>query len=561
MTVTTHVYTATLTGTPDRLLSVRGGSLSLDAGSAPHVDGRLEIAMPDAATLAALDPRLGPRVRVQADAVTPGGTQSRTFDLGLRDRNVRHRDGTVSLQLASDEAILTDYAPLADDVTPLTFQASLRAVVGYVLGKVTPGVVLAAGADVAVPALADSQNMIRNPRVAVNITDWAATWATGGLTITRQPANGPPNIPTYAAVQATAATTGGYVYLSEGSISISAGRLYELSVHVGVNAGTLTLDAIMYDGAGNIVSFAPPVTVTPAGQWVRVSTTFYANTSNAAKLRPRVLINGTLAANAYVNVTGWRLSESTGDQVADRRYFDGDFTDTAQYDYGWTQVAHASVSTRKTLLDAATPDALTWKAGQTALEFLVPLVQRFGLRLVCDELRVWTLRAEGYTAPGALSIRHGVNLIDGSDSIGRSDGVWFDAAVTEYVWTDRTTGFQHRRVDGYALHTPYTRLQTFHKDTAYAGPGFSQYAVRRARGRGREVSATAVADWTARAEQPVTIVLEGAPAQIGQTIAVEFDLDRDEMTVRTRTTDTPAGAIDLLAGTIDALTGTIDALT
>lgn len=74
------------------------------------------------------------------------------------------------------------------------------------------------------------------------------------------------------------------------------------------------------------------------------------------------------------------------------------------------------------------------------------------------------------------------------------------------------------------------------------------------------MSATTVANWTAKAEQPITIILDGAPTQIGATTSVSYDLAKDDMTVRTQTTDTPAGAIDLLVGTIDSLVGTIDSL-
>lgn len=74
------------------------------------------------------------------------------------------------------------------------------------------------------------------------------------------------------------------------------------------------------------------------------------------------------------------------------------------------------------------------------------------------------------------------------------------------------------------------------------------------------MTATTVSDWKAEAEQAITVYLDGAPIQIGATQSVTFDLDTDRMTVTTRTTDTPLGAIDLLTGTIDSLVGTIDSL-
>ena len=56
------------------------------------------------------------------------------------------------------------------------------------------------------------------------------------------------------------------------------------------------------------------------------------------------------------------------------------------------------------------------------------------------------------------------------------------------------------------------------------------------------------------------VVLDGAPTQIGVARAVEFDFTSGEMTITTRTTDTPAGAVNLLTGTINALTGTVNNL-
>ena len=66
--------------------------------------------------------------------------------------------------------------------------------------------------------------------------------------------------------------------------------------------------------------------------------------------------------------------------------------------------------------------------------------------------------------------------------------------------------------------------------------------MRRAQQRGRAVTVTVPADWTARAEAPVQIVLGGAPTQIGTVTAVTFDLGEATMTVTARTTDTPASA-------------------
>lgn len=325
---------AFIVATPDDIpLGIHpSGTITLDATSAPHVTADITVTL-DSDTLELLDPRDSPRVRIVAD--------SRVFDLGVRSRPVSQSDATVRVSLASDEALLGDYAPLADDATPLTHVASLRDVVDYVLDE-----------------------------------------ALG------------------AALEAT--------------------------------------PAIDYDFTG----------------------------------------------------TGYNN------------------------------------------------DAFTWKAGQSGLAFLQPLVQAAGFRLVCDETRAWTLRDEEYVLTPTIAIRYGVNMNAGSDVIDRDAGLWCDACVVRYRWTT-AAGEALEEIDAFALSTPYTLLRLIERDTPYPGAGFAAYVVRRAQFRGREVEATRGADWTARAEQYVSIVLDGAPTQTGVVESIEYDIAGDRMTVRSRTVDTP----------------------
>lgn len=564
MTQSVHAYTVSLKATPDIPLGKRTASVTLDARRRPHVTGTVIVDVPSLSVLAALDPRMSPPPRILIDvlATFPWGVQHRTFNLTLRDRTVDLAAATVTLSLASDEGLLGDYAPLTDDATPLNYQASLRGLVNYVLNKVIPGATLAPGSDVAVPALADSTNLIRNSRAGSNTTDWAWTQTSGGLTPTRRTTGGPAYAPSYVAYVSNTGvfTNNAEIYIAESAVSLSGSKHHVLSVDLsGATGRQILLDAVCFDASGNILGFIPAVATTmTAGTWKRAVTAPFEVYANTAKIRVRVRA-AQLGGGEEVDVTAWRLSEFTGDLAADGLYYDGATPDTAQYDYEWANGAHASVSTRKVKIDAATPDALIWDAGQDAMSFLAPLVQAAGRRLVCDEQRVWTLRTEGYDAGGALEVRHAVNLVVGSEKISRDDEDWFDAAAAIYEWVDRS-GIRRQRVDPYALTPSYTRLRRFEIKSAYPGTGFAQYTVRRAQGRGREVTVTTVADLSAKAEQGFTAVLEGAPPQVGQTNSITFNLDRDEMTITSRTIDTPIGAIDLLLGTIDNLVGTIDSL-
>ncbi|MDY0827540.1 hypothetical protein SK224_00200 [Microbacterium sp. BG28] len=548
--ISSHTYAATLLGAPDRALGCKGGRITLNDSAAPHVTATVDVPIPDAAVLGLLDPRIRRRVRIDATAVFAFGTQARSFDLGLRDRRVRHADAVVTLVLASDEAILEDYAPLADDSTPYQHQNSIRALTNYVLGKALPGVTLATGApDAPIRALISSANLLSNPRARFALTGWSAG---GGASLSRLATGGPAGAPTYVAAQSSSAGQLLVAY-AEDNVKLDEGKRYRLSVAQNVDAGTTTaIDAVMFNASGQIVADLPEVPqVAPAG-WFRRSIEFVAP-AGVKQLWARSFTVGSVAAGRSLNTSAWRLSEVTDDPT-DTGFFDDTTPTTTEYFYA----ANGTTSTRTALIDRAA-DLLTWRAGVNALAFLAPILQALGLRLVCDEARVFTLRDATYTAPGSLTIRHGVNLIDADDALTRDDSEFFDAAVVRYRWRD-STGTQRERVDSFALVTPPTQVRTIEKDTPYPGPGFAEYAVRRAQGRGRLVTVQAVADWNARAEQPTEYTLLGAPVQLGKTSRIDFDLSTDEMTVTSRTTDTVIGAIDLLPGTIDQLVGIIDAL-
>ena len=560
MTVSTHVYSAVVIGSPDIALKVKGGNVSLDSYRAPHIQGNLTIAAPTLATLNALDPRNGRRIRITVAATFPGYSQNRTFDLGMRDRDVDHANAEVRLTLASDEALLDDYAPLVDDVTPRASESSLRSVINYVLNKAIPGKSLAASPSVNANATRywPVTNLLPNPAPSALATEWQIGFNgnyIGSITMSSPlPVNGHPYAVQWTAGAGTATLAAG----TPSSYRVTPGRWYVFSFYLASSAATSARAALQWrsrGGVGTLSTVYGSVVSSDATAFKRLSIIAQAP-DGADSVWPFVDTAGNTAGRAH-HVSEAMLYE--GDELVP--YFDGATTDTSTYLYDWADPdkPEASASVR-TPIKTVAKESLTWKAGQTALQFLLPLVQVAGFRLLCNEARVWTLRDENYSAPGGLSIRHGINLIDGSDQISRDSELWFDARITRYKWTD-AEGKQQEMADAFALTTPYTRLTTLDVDAAYPGPGRSEFAVRRAQGRGREVRATAVSDWSANAEQDVTVVLLNAPTQIGATSSVSFDLNNDRMTVNTRTVDTPLGAVALLTGTINSKSGTVNALT
>lgn len=557
--ISQHVYSAVVIGTPDKPINLTGGSVTFDVGRWPHVTATLT-AKADPAILGALDPRAGSRVRITATGTSPAGVQGpRTFDLGVRSRPRSYRDGTVTIELASDEALLADYRPGADDITPLSLQGSVRSVINYVLGKAVPGAALQASPahDGDLTTYADAENVYRDPRELVAKTGGGCTVGTTGSWPGLIDGVGHNAIRLSAPVAADS-----YAYLLEpgkGLNGMNVGETWVISATgrvVTAQGGTLEprrrrLQVLM-DVGGYIGVQSDPIPAA-AGSVARVSVEVTIP-SGAKELFVRAYHGATSGEILWSQV---RMSrKSTAPAQDDTTYFWGSKPDTATYDYSWVGDPDVSTSKRRAVIDRR-PELLVWRAGQSAMDFLHPLFQAFGLRLVCDEQRRWTLRDKGYTAPGALAIRYGVNLWDGSDTIDRGSD-WFDGCVVHYRWRDYD-GAQQERVDAY-IPAGAKRVEEVTVESAYPGPGYAEYLTVRALQRGREVTVTTAPDWTAQPEQAISIVLPDEPAQSGTVQTLRYDLTGDAMTITTRTADTPAGAIALLGGTIDALPGTIDSL-
>lgn len=480
----------------------------------------------------------------------PDGT-ARSFDLGVREATPSRADATVTLQLASDEAVLDDYAQLADDKTPRTHQASLRAVVNYVLGKI--GATLQPGAtDADVTAYWQVVNQITNPRLALDATGWqtGSGASSGGRVVMNTPLPAVGN----TAYRWTASAGESNVVPVTSRYRVTPGKWYVFFAYICSGTARQARAAIQWWSAGGSVASS-----TALGALVNSDVTAFRQVAVIAKCPP-----GAEEAVPYVSTLGnaaGNLHYATmsmlyeGDELVE--YFDGATPDTARYEYEFQAAAHNSTSTRTPTVERP-PAALTWRAGVSGLQFLAPLVQASGFRLVCDERRRWTLRDASYRETGTQTYRERVNITQASEQLSRSAEDWFDGIVLAYTWTD-DDGIEQTMYDTYAL-AGATKVIRREIRAPYPGPGRAQYAVTRAQGRGRTVTATKQADWTEHAEQTFSALLDGTPIQIGTADRVEFDISANTVTTTSRTTDTPVGAIVLLPGTINALPGTINNL-
>lgn len=528
----------TVTANDSDPVRIEAGSATLDALAVPYAVADIDVPSTFRGPLEGIDPRDDIRVVINA-ADLAGGT-SRTFDLGVRERTVDHVAKTIRISLASDEALLIDWVALVEDATALGLQGSLRGIVDHVLAVTVGASLEAGGPDVPMPALVDAQNLIRNPRVRDNTTDWAATWSSGGMTTGRNASGGPAYAPTYFWVRADSASTGAYFYLNEAAVSVSPLTRYRLSATVrAAGPQSVALDAWIMDGSSTIIQAVTPKPVVPGGQWTRLDVEFW-TASTAVKIRPRITVAGTMPAGTYLDLTAWRLSVATADP-GDVGYFDGDTPDTAQYEFSWSQGNGNTPSSRRVLIPAATPDAFVWGVGTSAWDFLQPLVTVAGMRLFCDERRVWRLIDPGaYAVPGFVTVA-GFNATSGSDTISREDSeVFATGVVVRYRWRD-ANGNEQVAYD--VAGTP-NKVVIVEYAQPFPGPGAAAAILARRNGTGRTQAVTAAIRWDATPGMEASISLPATPEQQGKVQAIVFSLGDDAlMDITTRgLIDVPAGS-------------------
>lgn len=96
------------------VLQLQDISLDWDEQRSPRVEANLTVVIPDNATdLAALDPRTGVRIEIEAGYVRPGGIEDvqTIADLGLREVTLNRPSNTMKLDCASDEMLAIDASP------------------------------------------------------------------------------------------------------------------------------------------------------------------------------------------------------------------------------------------------------------------------------------------------------------------------------------------------------------------------------------------------------------------------------------------------------------------
>jgi RHS repeat-associated protein len=267
------------------------------------------------------------RLPVAGCAVTPAHT-STTYDQGL-----------VGLHVASyDNPSLSG--------RPTNFSLGLPGVVG---GGVTSGTVT---------------NLLRNPRLGADSTDWSYTPGTGGAGAGSRVSSGGPlaGVPAFARYTWTTAPTGVEVSVTNGSTATGAvapGVAYSASVYVRASwAGAAQMLKVTWFNASGVRVGQNDINYNfrTENTWVRFTRDGLLAPAGAVTAR---VAGGSYSAGtvppvgATLDVTGVTLTETSTAPA----YFDGATADDTSFVYDWTGPADASTSIKTPLSTIGTQSA------------------------------------------------------------------------------------------------------------------------------------------------------------------------------------------------------------
>jgi hypothetical protein len=188
---------------------------------------------------------------------------------------------------------------------------------------------------------------------------------------------------------------------------------------------------------------------------------------------------------------------------------------------------------------AISAESAVWKPGVSAWNYASTLCTSAGLRLWCDEHRVWRLVApDAITAPGQVTLSASDSVTQAGDLITRETDAWFDGVVVTYAWTDAAN--VHHEQSDIAGPASASRILLVQEDRPFPRAGAAAARLRKVKGQGRVLTIDAVADLAAYPAMAASLSVPNTPTQTGYVAAVTWTVPADEMTVATRgLVDTP----------------------
>lgn len=505
----------------DLLDIVDASDVTLDEGNIPWGTARLTITTPTAAVVAKLQPG--------QPYVVAFGTYNWSWRMVVT-RCAPTTSGTVELDLATFDTRLLTYTPLAADRACWAKQFDVNAIWRYVVATVfgsPPGDdgrwdIQQTDADVPVTPFRTFQaatNLIPNGSFEYGIVGWTGARSNitqqalqpyvGTYSLRIVPNDASNDSFAYTTVSASPSSTytiGGSIYRTTQSSASGYARRIVVVATIGGVARVIAMSA---GGANTSGRSYPTVTfTTPAVM-----------DGNQLQIR---LYNGTATGGSGVYWDGIYMYEGDGldtDGSTAIGYLDGDTVDgTNGYNYDWQGDPGNSSSTRTPIVNRD-PETLTWKPGQSAYDFLEPILQALGLRTFSFAqtesgryqdtgpriiqplfaLTTYEYSRRLYYSPlpdNQVALAADTNLydLDVQSAIGATfpDGspMYADAVVLHYTWTDNL-GAAREAWDTYSPGTSYVAPWTVeYTDTPFPGAGRAVNLYRRLAARRRLITAT-----------------------------------------------------------------------
>lgn len=549
-------------------LKLIDGSITVDDGWSPRTQASIVIAKPSPLVLAQLNPALSTsRVQLTLSA-NPGFGVSRFVWLKVTAMQEDAGSGTIGLNLQSDEALLQDYGLVsnAPDRAYWANQASVRSIVYNVLNRALgPGnfYLNFQPLDAAFFTYSPVVNLIPNgtfengttaPWFALNAVLGTSTGfkSTGSYSLLVNP------------------NTSASDSFAETSVPVDAGKTYTASAWIGVpgvqpgipDARARRIWVYGYQD-GQVIVLGQSAQAPNTGGSRRLSVTFTVPL-NMELVGVRLYsgaANGTNAGTYYDDVMMVEGDGKDTNGVSVIPYFDGSTYASSSYRYEWTGDTNASPSRRVPIIDRPA-DALTWNPGQSAWDFLTPILQAVGLRLFADFNSIRSFSVKRVEDPsdsgGLVSIAAGQNLQGLTDLLSRtasqSDGtpLFADAVLVHYTWTDSATGESHEAWDSAGPAQPQKTHTVERPDTAYPGPGAAEYIRQRLAQRRRQVEVQATEDYAVVPGLDIAITYPSGEVVTGSIDAVTWDLTSSQMSVKTKNVlSIPTAAIGRAIGAVN----------
>lgn len=182
---------------------------------------------------------------------------------------------------------------------------------------------------------------------------------------------------------------------------------------------------------------------------------------------------------------------------------------------------------------ATVPVAATvWPPGQSAWDYLAPLLQAAKMRLFCDEKRNWYLVNDTYTKPGTAELFSTETIVQAAETIAREDKDWFDAVILKYTWVD-AAGVTVTSYDT-AAQPNFKKAKLIEYDTQYPGAGAAARILKRALARGLAKDVRAVSNYGVDPSMACSIFITGYAQEDSYVRSVSWDFPGDQMSVKTR---------------------------